>query len=70
MGYIEPGEIEELLAIFLDRGDIAVWSEGRIALAAQSNILIYRTDLLFAPLSIMTRGDAAIILHRVFNKVW
>ena len=70
MGYIVPGEIEELLAVFLDRGSIAEWSEGRVALAAQSNILIYRTDSLFAPRSIMTRGDAAIILFRVFNKVW
>jgi len=70
MGYIVPGEIEELLATFLDRVDIAAWSEGRIALAAQANVLIYRTDSLFAPRSIMTRGDAAIILFRVFNKVW
>jgi len=70
MGYIVPGEIEELLAVFLDRPDIAAWSEKRIALATQSNILIYRTDSLFAPRSIMTRGDAAIILFRVFNKVW
>ena len=70
MGYIVPGEIEELLAVFFDRVNIAGWSEGRVALAAQSNILIYRTDSLFAPRSIMTRGDAAIILYRVFNKVW
>ena len=70
MGYIVPGEIEELLSRFLDRGEIAAWSEGRIALATQSNILIYRTDSLFAPRSIMTRGDAAIVLLRTFNKVW
>ena len=70
MGYIVPVKVEDLLAVFKDRKDIAAWSEDRIALAAQSNILIYRTDSLFAPRSIMTRGDAAIILFRVFNKVW
>jgi len=70
MGYIVPDEIGELLSVFPDHGEIAEWSEGRIALATQSNILIYRTDSLFAPHSIMTRGDAAIILYRVFSKVW
>jgi hypothetical protein len=32
--------------------------------------MIYRADSLFAPQSIMTRGDAAIVLFRVFSKVW
>jgi hypothetical protein len=70
MGYIIPAEIEPLLARFLDRAEIAQWAEGRVALATQANIVIYRTDGMFAPESVMTRGDAAILLHRLFNKVW
>ena len=70
MGYIVPGDIEGQLSRYLDREALAQWSEGRIALATQSNILIYRLDNMFAPRSIMTRGDAAIVLYRVFNKVW
>jgi len=70
MGYIVPGDVEAELARYLDRAELAEWSEERIALATQSNILIYRVDNMFAPASIMTRGDAAILLYRVFNKVW
>ena len=70
MGYIVPDDIEAHLARYLDRANIAAWSEGRVALATQSNILIYRLDSMFAPKSVMTRGDAAIVLYRVFNKVW
>ena len=70
MGYLVPFDIEGELAKFSDRDRIEQWSEDGVALAAQSNILIYRTDGQFAPKSTMTRGDAAIILYRVFNKIW
>jgi len=70
MGYFIPKDIEALLVMYQDRAEIAEWYEGRVALATLSNIMIYRTDGLFAPDSIMTRGDAAIILYRVFSKVW
>jgi hypothetical protein len=70
MGYLIPSDIEAELARYADRAEIEPWSEDKIALATQSNILIYRIDGLFAPKSTMTRGDAAIVLYRVFNKVW
>jgi len=70
MGYIVPQDIEAELQMFSDRDEIENWAEGQVALATQSNILIYRVDGTFAPQSTMTRGDAAIILYRVFNKVW
>jgi hypothetical protein len=70
MGYLIPSDIEAELARYADRHEIEPWSEDAIALATQSNILIYRIDGLFAPKSNMTRGDAAIVLYRVFNKVW
>jgi len=70
MGYLVPTDIEAELARYLDRNEIERWSEDGVSLATQSNVLIYRIDGLFAPKSIMTRGDAAIVLYRVFNKVW
>ena len=70
MNYGIPREVEELLQRFIDRADLRSWSLDGIALAVQANLLIYRADSRFDPRNAMTRGDAAIILHRVFNKVW
>jgi len=70
MGYHVPADIEYFLSRFLDRDQLAPWSEEGIALATASNVLIHRADGMFAPRSAMTRGDAAIILYRVFSRVW
>ena len=70
MGYHIPADIEYFLSRFLDREQLASWSEDGIALSTASNVLIHRADGLFAPRSIMTRGDAAIVLYRVFSRVW
>jgi len=70
MGYLVPSDVEYFLARFLDREQLRSWSEDGIALATASNVLIHRTDSLFAPRSTMTRGDAAIVLYRVFSRVW
>ena len=70
MGYHAPADIESILERFLDRPQLATWSEDGIALASASNVLIYRADSLFAPQSTMTRGDAAVVLYRVFSRVW
>ena len=70
MGYTTPRDIETLLSRYLDRDEIAQWAEGSVALATRADVLIYRTDSMFAPQSAMTRGDAAIMLHKVFMKVW
>jgi len=70
MGYHAPEDIEYFLARFLDRDRLTRWSEDGIALATASNVLIHRSDNMFAPQSTMTRGDAAIILYRVFSRIW
>ena len=70
MGYHVPYDIESILSVFLDRPILAEWSEDGIALATSSNVVIFRTDSMFAPLSNKTRGDAAIVLYRVFSRVW
>ena len=70
MGYFVPNDIEYVLAQFVDRGMLADWSEEGIALATDANVVLHRTDARFAPQSTMTRGDAAIVLYRVFGRVW
>jgi hypothetical protein len=70
MGYIVPYDVEAFLARFIDRYELAQWAEGSIALATQTNVTIHRVDSRFAPHSSMTRGDAAIVLDRVFSRVW
>jgi hypothetical protein len=70
MNYKAPPDVDAELTRYLDRTELAAWSEGGIALATRSNVMLYRTDALFAPASVMTRGDAAIMLYRVFMKVW
>jgi len=70
MGYHVPDNIEIYLERFSDRNVLRTWSLDGIALATASNVLIHRVDGMFAPDSVMTRGDAAIILYRVFSRVW
>ena len=70
MGYYVPDNIETFLERFLDRDVLRSWSLDGIALATSSNVLIHRADGMFAPRSAMTRGDAAIVLYRVFSRVW
>ena len=70
MGYIVPENIEDFLQMFVDREELASWAEGGIALATQASVTIHRADSRFAPQSSMTRGDAAIVLDRVFGRIW
>jgi len=70
MGYFIPNDIEYVLAQFVDRDMLADWSEEGIALATDANVVLHRTDARFAPQSNMTRGDAAIVLYRVFGRIW
>ncbi len=70
MGYYDVSDIEKALGGYGDRSDIAKWAEGDVALATDANMVIKRTDGLFGGTAEMTRGDAAIILKRLFDKVW
>jgi hypothetical protein len=70
MGYFIPSNVEGWLARYVDRPEIIELYEDGVALATQTNIVIQRTDSRFAPKTVMTRGDAAIVLDRLFNRVW
>jgi hypothetical protein len=70
MKYKNPANAEGLLAAYSDRGDIPAWGTIDIALATRENLVLKRTDGKFNPGATMTRGDAAIILYRMFMKIW
>lgn len=68
MGYKIPANPEQYLSRYSDT--IASWATNAVALNTQENILLYRTDGQFAQGSQMTRGDVAIIIERLFSRIW
>lgn len=70
MNYYDVSDVEKILGEYGDRANIAQWAEKEVALATDANMVIRRTDSLFSGNDEMTRGDAAIILKRLFDKIW
>ncbi len=70
MGYYDVADVEKVLSVYGDSADISQWAKSDVALATDANMVIKRTDSLFGGKEEMTRGDAAIILKRLFDKVW
>ncbi|MCD7905421.1 MAG: S-layer homology domain-containing protein [Clostridiales bacterium] len=68
LGYYSASE--SVLNEFTDVDTIASWARSDVALAAYANMVIRRTDGSFEPNMEMTRGDAAVILEKLFDKVW
>jgi len=70
MGYFIPYDISEILLGFYDRNLIETWAEPDIALVTAAGILLQREDNLFAPGSLVTRGDGAVLLSRLLDRLW
>lgn len=70
MRYQTPSNVSSLLSSYTDKASIADWVQTEAALAAQTNLILKRTDGAFAGNDTMTRGDAAIIIQRMFDKIW
>lgn len=70
MKYKVPAETGSILAIYRDFAEIADWAVSDVALATRENLVVKRYDGKFVPLNTMTRGDVAIILYRLFKKLW
>ena len=68
MGYKAPSNPATYLAKYSDT--VAGWAQGQVALATKENLVVYRTDGTFSGAKNMTRGDAAIIIYRLFQKIW
>lgn len=71
MNYNNVTNAEEILSDnYMDSADIVQWARSDVALATDANMVIMRNDYKFAGNDEMTRGDAAIILKRLFDKLW
>lgn len=70
MNYNSPSNSMTILSEFTDRSDIADWGRDDIALANQANLIVKRKDSTFVPNDEMTRADAAVVLKRLYDKIW
>ncbi|MCL2105432.1 MAG: S-layer homology domain-containing protein, partial [Kiritimatiellaeota bacterium] len=70
MGYRAPPDVAGALRAYADSGSIAQWGHEDIALATRENLVVRRADGMFNGRATMTRGDAAIVLYRMFMKIW
>ena len=70
MKYKDPANVSGVLSAYSDASSIAQWGHTDIALATRENLVVKRTDGRFNGSATMTRGDAAIILYRMFMKIW
>lgn len=68
MGYKEPASLAAYLSKYSDAVDS--WAQSEVALATRENLVVYRTDGTFSGNKDMTRGDAAIIIYRLFQRIW
>lgn len=69
MKYKTPDNISEWLT-FTDASVIADWAREDIALATMANIITRSEDNTIKSNEDMTRGDAALIIMRLFYKIW
>ena len=70
MNYKDPANTSSVLSAYTDAGKLASWSLTDLALATCENLVVKRSDGMFNPSGTMTRGDAAIVLYRMFMKIW
>lgn len=68
MGYKEPSNPASYLSKYSD--SVVEWARPEVALATKENMVVYRTDGTFNGSKSMTRGDAAIIIYRMFQRIW
>lgn len=69
MRYIAPENPSEWLT-FTDSASISNWARDDIALATMANIVTRTADNTIHAGEEMTRGDAALIIMRLFYKIW
>ena len=70
MDYKTPSDVNGELAVYTDAASIASWAREDVALATMTNLVLKQTDGGFSGSAGMTRGDAAIIMQRLFDKLW
>lgn len=68
MKYQAPQATSKYLSKYSD--SIPQWAQSEVALATKENIVVLRSDGTFGGDKSMTRGDAAIIIYRLFQRIW
>ena len=68
MNYKVPSNASTYLMKYSDT--VPDFAKEMVALATRENLVVYRTDGTFSGSKNMTRGDAAIILYRLFQRIW
>ena len=69
MGYTTPADVNKYLP-YSDASSIPAWARDDLAVATMANLIMRRTDGTFDPNEQMTRGDAAIGVMRLYEKIW
>ena len=70
MNYSIPDEEEQAPYLSKYSDQIAPWAQSMVALATRENLVVFRKDGTFSGGLDMTRGDAAILLYRLFKRIW
>lgn len=68
MKYKTPTDPTVYLSKYSDSVD--PWAQPEIALATRENLVVRRTDGTFSGSRKMSRGDAAVIIYRLFQRLW
>ena len=68
MNYKTPGNTSQYLSRYKDT--VPGWAQSEVALATKENLIVYRVDGTFSGEKAITRGDAAILIYRLFQKIW
>lgn len=68
MRYKAVANTDAVLAKYKDRVDF--WAQKDVAMATKENLVVYRWDGTFSGQKNMSRGDAAILLYRLFKRLW
>ncbi|MDR1643035.1 MAG: leucine-rich repeat protein [Clostridiales bacterium] len=70
MRYATPKDINASLKAFIDATSIPDWAKNDVALATYAGLVTTRTDGKFGSEEEMTRGNAAIAVWRLYNKIF
>jgi hypothetical protein len=69
MNYRLPNDAESELRQFTDRTNIPGWAESHVAMAAREGLIVLGADGMLRPAESMTRGEAAVIVRRLFERI-
>ena len=70
MDYKELPGLTGTLGLYADTNGIPAWAHADVALATREGVVPQRADARFDGSAAVTRGDAAVILYRLYTKIW